>query len=61
MLALFIIVIFLNRKLLRKLSCRGSRVVKWAGLKILWLSAFVGSNPTPGIVLGEAEKIFYLN
>ena len=25
--------------------CWSSRAVKWAGLKIQWLSAFAGSNP----------------
>lgn len=31
--------------------CEGSKVVKCVGLKILWLSAFVGSNPTPRIII----------
>ncbi len=29
---------------------------KWAGLKILWLSAFVGSNPTSRIFIREIMK-----
>ena len=42
--------------MLRILICRDTQVVKEAGLKILWLSAFEGSNPSPCIKIMKSRK-----